>query len=144
MPTTRAAAEIGVGTIEFRQGDITEIQNGELGEFDYVIAHGVYAWVPPPVRDALLAAIHAHLAPDGLAFVSYNAHPGGYLRKTLREAGLWFAQGEPGAEAVATRAQELYRYLMQQRAGDGDPWGLGAREDAAAADRGAGVPARAR
>ncbi len=28
-----------------------------LGEFDYVIAHGVYSWVPANVRDGMLALI---------------------------------------------------------------------------------------
>ena len=34
-----------------------------LGEFDYVVAHGVYSWIAPAARDALLAACRAHLAP---------------------------------------------------------------------------------
>src|SRR4051794_16240668 len=119
-----AVAEIGLANVDLRQGDVTDLQHGELGTFDYVIAHGVYAWVPAPTRDALLTAIHSHLAADGVAFVSYNAHPGGYLRKLLREAGLWFARGVPGGPtAAAERAKELYRYLLEQRAGEGDPWG---------------------
>ena len=38
-----------------------------LAEFDFVIAHGVYAWIPEPVRYDLLAAIHSHLAADGIS-----------------------------------------------------------------------------
>src|SRR3954447_17448634 len=96
----RVVAEIGLGNVELRQGDILELADGSLGEFDYVIAHGVYAWVPPDVRDALLATCRAHLAADGLAYVSYNAYPGGYMRRALREAGLWFAHGERDPMAV--------------------------------------------
>jgi SAM-dependent methyltransferase len=120
----RAAEAVGLDGLEFRQGDLTALQNGELGEFDYVIAHGVYAWVPAATREALLASIHSHLAADGLAFVSYNAYPGGYLRRALREAGLWFARGEPGGPAeTAERARVLFRYLLEERADEGDPWG---------------------
>jgi SAM-dependent methyltransferase len=118
-----AAAEIGITNLELRQGDIAQLTNGELGEFDYVIAHGVYAWVPDPVRDALLASVHSHLAADGVGYVSYNAKPGGYMRQMLRDAGLWFARDEKGLEATAERAQVLYRFLYENRAGTTDWWG---------------------
>ena len=119
----RAVVGVGLDNVDLRQGDVMDLQAGELGEFDYVIAHGVYAWVPPDVRDALLAACRSHLAADGLAYVSYNAYPGGFLRRALREAGLWFSREEPDPVAAAERAQVLYRYLFEQRAGEGDPWG---------------------
>jgi SAM-dependent methyltransferase len=47
-----------------------------LGEFDYVIAHGVYSWVPPPLRESLLRLVSDALAPTGVAFISYNVFPG--------------------------------------------------------------------
>jgi SAM-dependent methyltransferase len=116
-------AEVGLDNVELRQGDVSALTEGQLGEFDYVIAHGVYAWIPEPVRDALLACAHSHLAADGVAYVSYNANPGGFMRRMLREAGLWFARGEHGATATAERAQELYRFLLDARAGTSDWWG---------------------
>jgi SAM-dependent methyltransferase len=120
----RAAIEaVGLDNVELRQGDVSTLRDGGLGEFDFVIAHGVYAWVPEPVRDDLLAAIHAHLAADGLAYVSYNANPGGHMRRALREAGLWFSEGaEPGVPR-AERARELYSFLLEHRAGTKDWWG---------------------
>jgi cyclopropane fatty-acyl-phospholipid synthase-like methyltransferase len=120
----RATIEaVGLGNVELRQGDVSELGDGGLGEFDFVIAHGVYAWVPEPVRDDLLRAIHAHLAADGLAYVSYNANPGGVMRRALREAGLWFSAGAaPGVER-AERARVLFRFLRDNRAGTSDWWG---------------------
>ena len=76
-----AIAEIGLGNIELRQGDLRDLADGSLGEFDYIVAHGVYSWIPADARDALLATIRASLAPDGVAYVSFNAHPGGYFRR---------------------------------------------------------------
>lgn len=116
-------AEVGVPNAELRQADVSELTHGELGEFDYVIAHGLYAWVPEPVRDAVLAACHSHLAANGLAYVSYNANPGGHLRRLFREAGLWFGADQPGAVAQAERAQELYRFLEAARSDADDWWG---------------------
>ena len=47
-----------------------------LGEFDFIIAHGVYSWVPAEVQEALLSAFRGLLAPDGVAYMSYNVYPG--------------------------------------------------------------------
>jgi len=59
--------------------------DGAFGEFDYIVAHGLYAWVPEPVRDKILAIAKAHLSPQGVAFVSYNTNPAGRMRQVLRE-----------------------------------------------------------
>lgn len=60
----------------------------EPGAFDYVIAHGVYSWVPDEVKERLLALCAQALAPAGVAFISYNVHPAwgliGSLRAVLR------------------------------------------------------------
>jgi hypothetical protein len=84
----------------------------------------VYAWVPADARDAVLATIGASLAPDGLAYVSYNAHPGGYFRRMLRDAGFWFARAA-GDDALArsAKAQQLYKFLQQHRATEADTYG---------------------
>ena len=119
----RTIAAVGLDNIELRQADVLDLTDGELGEFDYVLAHGVYAWVPPEVRDALLAACRSHLTADGLAYVSYNAHPGGHIRRMLREAGQWYGRGEPDLVSRMGRAQELYRFLEWARAGAPDWWG---------------------
>jgi len=119
----RAIAEIGLTNVELRHGDVRAVTG--LGEFDYVIAHGVYSWVPPDARDALLATIREHLVANGIAYVSYNAEPGGYFRRMLRDAGLWHARGEdPGDDvARAHKAQELYKFLEQHRVTSADTYG---------------------
>lgn len=56
----------------------------ELGLFDYVIAHGVYSWVPEGIRGDVLAVIRGALAENGIGFLSMNALPGWELRRALR------------------------------------------------------------
>nr|WP_244959082.1 class I SAM-dependent methyltransferase [Novosphingobium marinum] len=53
--------------------------------FDYVVVHGLYAWVPPQVREGILELLDHVLSDNGVAFVSYNAIPGGHFRKMLRD-----------------------------------------------------------
>ncbi len=74
----------GLTNIRFQQLDLMEIRP-DFGQFDYIIAHGLYAWVPRPVQDKLLAVCNQNLSPNGVAFISYNANPGGHVRRALRD-----------------------------------------------------------
>lgn len=78
------AAALGLGNVELRTLDV---RAAEPAEYDFVIAHGVYSWTPPDVRDAALALAGRSLAPHGVAFVSFLCHPGGFLRTMVREIG---------------------------------------------------------
>jgi SAM-dependent methyltransferase len=118
-----AAAAIGLGSLTLCHEDVRDLIDGRLGEFDYVVAHGVYGWMPPDASDALLATVAASLARAGIAYVSYNAQPGGYFRRMLRDAGLWHARGITAPLDRAEKAQELYRFLMARRATPDDPYG---------------------
>src|SRR5690242_11489062 len=44
-----AIQEAGLTNVKLLHKDILEI-DAEFGEFDYIIAHGVYSWVPPQVQ----------------------------------------------------------------------------------------------
>src|SRR5271166_5846265 len=46
--------ELGLTNARIFQSDLLNV-GAELGQFDYIIAHGLYAWVPEPVRERLLA-----------------------------------------------------------------------------------------
>ena len=125
----QAIAEIGLGNVELRHGDVREL--GELGTFDYIVAHGVYSWIPPDAREALLSSIRSFLNPQGIAYVSFNAEPGGYFRRMLRDVGLWHARDVPAGDAAARaeKARELYRFLKEHRVTSADTFGqLLARE----------------
>ena len=76
----RRIAELGLSNIALVQEDLAALSPSH-GSFDYIIAHGVYSWVPPEVRDALLALGGKRLTPNGVMFVSYNALPGCRIRQ---------------------------------------------------------------
>ena len=78
------AAALGLSNIEIRECDVLDLP-ADLGEFDYIVAHGVYSWVPAPVRDALMSVFARHLAPEGIAYLNFNALPGGHLRDLPRD-----------------------------------------------------------
>ena len=117
LPVERAQARIrdlGLTNIRIFQGDMLEA-GPELGRFDYIVAHGFYSWVPAPVRDRLLALCSELLTPDGIAFVSYNALPGSYLRKILRDAMLFRAHGIEEAEQSVTAGMDFLHAVSAAR-----------------------------
>ncbi|MCB2076791.1 MAG: class I SAM-dependent methyltransferase [Novosphingobium sp.] len=79
------AAAAGLDNIELIHGSITDL-GPEIGQFDYIICHGVYSWVPDAVRDRIMQICGNHLSPRGVAYISYNVLPGWRLYQTLRDA----------------------------------------------------------
>lgn len=78
-------AQVGLKNVELRVFDIASI-DASFGEFDYIVCHGVYSWVPGAVQDAILRVCSEHLAPNGVAYVSYNTYPGWKAREIVRDA----------------------------------------------------------
>jgi methyltransferase-like protein/2-polyprenyl-3-methyl-5-hydroxy-6-metoxy-1,4-benzoquinol methylase len=103
---------LGLSNINLRRQSLTDLRSKD-GGFDYIICHGVYSWVPEQVRDAILRIARENLAPNGVAFISYNVQPGWRLRQTLRDA-LALHVGPHGSlrERVA-RAREMLSFLEQ-------------------------------
>ena len=130
-----AAAEITNVRVEV--GDILEAARSLDEPFDYVVAHGVYAWVPIPVRDALMALIGRVLSPDGVAYLSYNALPGGHLRQMVREMTLHEVEGiaDP-AERYAAATQFMMAFSTPH---DDDPSALAALRTIAAKTAASGI-----
>ncbi len=137
-----AAAEagaLGLANVRLLQGDVAALPD-DLGRFDYVIAHGLYSWVPLPVRDGLLAAARALLAPHGVAYVSYNAYPGSYLRDMVRDVLRFHVERVDDPAQRIGQARSLMELIV---AANREP-GAGRLHAAAARPAGlGGVPRRA-
>ena len=102
----------------------------DAGGFDYVIAHGVYSWLPAPARDRLLALCARALARGGVAYVSYNALPGGRVaRGAARHAALPHrrVRGPGRADRAGPRAAALPARGLAARAGATPPGRAAAR-----------------
>ena len=125
----RLATSLELSNIDLLQRDIQDLP-ADLGEFDYIIAHGVYSWVAGPERDALMSAFARHLAPAGIAYLNFNAYPGGHLRALARDMMRFrlAAHDEPSAHVedalrylrLVARAQPeeaTYRRILEEEIG---------------------------
>lgn len=80
----RDVSDMGLQNISLAAKSIDAIDDA-YGQFDYIICHGVYSWVPPEIQDAILRVCSRNLAPSGIAYVSYNAYPGWHQRGMVRD-----------------------------------------------------------
>ena len=112
------ARELGLANAELRHADLMELPS-DLGEFDYVIAHGLYSWVPAPVRDRILKICADHLAPQGVAYVSYNTFPGGRVRQMIRDMMRFHVRDFPEPERRIAQSRSLVKFLAEGHTAEG-------------------------
>ncbi len=121
------ATDLHLSNLTLLQQDLRVVPK-RLGMFDYIIAHGVFSWVPPAVRNGMLALIARRLAPQGIAFVSYNVYPGCYMRRMAWEI-LKFHTGEiDDPRTRLAEAQALIK-LMADPGNLEQPNNLGLRQE---------------
>jgi SAM-dependent methyltransferase len=113
------AAAMDLKNLDFVAADIAAVDPNSLGQFDYVIAHGVYSWVPDDVRDALLATIRGVLAPAGVAYVSYNTFPGWKSKQVMRDAMLLAGGAAQTPEDKVREARGMVEFLEDVAPPDG-------------------------
>ena len=108
----RQIAELSLANIRLAQMDLMEM-SAEAGTFDYIVAHGLYSWVPEPVRDKLMSLVRDLLAPQGVAYVSYNTLPGCRIREAIREMLLFHLRDTAGSKERIEKAREFLEALAQ-------------------------------
>ncbi|HEX6730153.1 MAG TPA: class I SAM-dependent methyltransferase [Pyrinomonadaceae bacterium] len=96
--------------LELRQLDLIDTPS-TLGEFDYIIAHGLYSWVSSDVRDRIMEIIHFSLAPQGVAYISYNVYPGCRLREIAREMMLFHTRDVSDPKERVAQGRALLKWL---------------------------------
>ncbi len=103
---------LGLTNIEIRNANILELGD-DLGDFDYIIAHGVYSWVTREVRDKVLSICRNQLRPHGVAFLSYNTLPGWKMRGMIREMMNFHIAAIPDPEDRLVQARRLLEFLAE-------------------------------
>lgn len=102
----------------------------DFGAFNYIIAHGVYSWVPNDVQERILAICARQLAPGGIAYISYNTLPGWRMRGAVREAMRYHTRQFPDAKTRVTQARAMLDFLAESVQSDNSAYGMMLRSEA--------------
>jgi SAM-dependent methyltransferase len=110
------AQSAGLANIRFVEASFDELlapRFADLGDFDVIALHGIYSWVAPAVRRAIVAFADARLRTGGALYVSYNAAPGWMPRAPLQRLIFEYAKRHPTAPRDATA--EAFRFAKAMK-----------------------------
>ncbi len=108
---------LGLTNIRLHAMSLADIGDS-FGQFDYIIAHGVYSWVSSEIREKLMALCARHLSPMGVAYISFNTLPGSSTRAAVREMIRFHTRSTPSLINQISKARALLTFLsaaMEQR-----------------------------
>ena len=111
-------AKLKLSNVALQTGDLLELGaefRDRHGPFDYILTHGIYGWTPPQVGEKVLELARLCLAPDGVAFVSYNTLPAGHIRQMVRDMLLYHTGGIDDPQERLKSAREFLTVLALGR-----------------------------
>jgi methyltransferase-like protein/ubiquinone/menaquinone biosynthesis C-methylase UbiE len=110
--------KLGLNNVTLQQLDVLKTPD-DVGIFDYIIAHGVYSWVPAEVREKMMSICSRHLSEQGLAYISYNAYPGNHLRDVIRRMMRFHVERFEGPADKVRQARALVKFAAEAKAKPG-------------------------
>jgi methyltransferase-like protein/SAM-dependent methyltransferase len=112
---------LGLNNIQLRHLDILEVRE-DLGEFDYIISHGVFSWVPAAVQDRMLEICRRQLAKNGIGYISYNTYPGWHIRGIVRDMMHFHGTQFRDPTTQLAQAKALVEFVANASRGDNTPY----------------------
>lgn len=104
--------QLALANIEFRQQSLMDLDGGE-GEFDYIIAHGLFSWAPEDARLRIVQLCGELLSPRGVAVISYNAYPGCHARDQVRAMMQYHTAGLDDPQQQIDEAKSMLQFMIE-------------------------------
>lgn len=118
----KAISESGLTNVTLHHQDILTF-DGAGKKFDYIIVHGIFSWVPEPVREKILSLCDTLLTENGVAYISYNALPGWHMRGAIRDMMLFHTAQFPDVQQRIGQSRALVKFLADSIPADNNPYG---------------------
>jgi methyltransferase-like protein/SAM-dependent methyltransferase len=117
------ATVLNLQNARFQKANVMEI-GPDFGEFDYIVSHGVFSWVPQPVADKILEVSCKNLSPNGVSYISYNTLPGWHMRGMIRDMMCFHTRQFKRSEVRVRQARALLKFLADSVPGEKNPYGI--------------------
>ena len=96
--------------------------DASFGQFDYILCHGVFSWIPPEAQLCVLQICQDRLSVDGVAYISYNAYPGWFTRGLVRQMMLPYVSQLSDPTSRIQQARALLAFMLQSTEGQNTPY----------------------
>ncbi len=98
------ACSAGIENAYFYDDSFAEfLTRNDLPAFDFITLHGIYSWISPENRQAIVRFIRKTLKPGGLVYLSYNAMPGWASMMPLRRLLVEHAAAQGSSQSLQAR-----------------------------------------
>jgi methyltransferase-like protein len=116
---TKLSAELDLRNVTLVHQDIMDV--GSCAQpYDYIIVHGVYSWVPAPVRTRIMELMADNLAPQGVGYVSYNCLPRCHIRNIGRDVMRFHVREIADPRERVRQARAIISVMSGMAAGESD------------------------
>jgi methyltransferase-like protein/SAM-dependent methyltransferase len=116
------ASVLGLQNIQFESRNVMDI-GADFGQFDYIVSHGVFSWVPTEVADKILDVCCRNLTANGVAYISYNTLPGWHMRGMIRDMMCYHTQQFARPPIKIRQARALLKFLAEAVPSEKNPYG---------------------
>jgi SAM-dependent methyltransferase len=105
--------KLAVPNVALEQMDLMDA-DASLGKFDYIVAHGVFSWVPFAAQEKLFELCRELLSAAGIAYISYNTLPGWHSRRIVRDAMRYHALQFSDPQTQVAQARAILEFLARE------------------------------
>jgi SAM-dependent methyltransferase len=103
----------GLTNVQLQCADIQEMDVEALGKFDYIVLHGTFSWVSPETQDKILEICNKSLSPNGIVYISYNAYPGWYMQRVVRDLMIFHTEPVQNIRDKVVEARAVVDFVKQ-------------------------------
>jgi methyltransferase-like protein/SAM-dependent methyltransferase len=119
----RIIRKTGLSNVSLQHTSIADIDDS-YGQFDYILCHGVFSWVPRDLQEKIFEVCAHRLSANGIAYISYNTYPGWHMRGMIRDMLRYHAFRFDTPEQRIGQARALMDFLAQSAKQDGGAYSV--------------------
>jgi SAM-dependent methyltransferase len=105
------AEAAGTRNVHFFDDSFEEFIDQDLPNFEFIVLHGIYSWISPKNRQAIVDFIRKKLKVGGLVYISYNALPGWSAARPMQ--ALMLRHGQQSSEPILNRIEQALNFTGQ-------------------------------
>jgi len=120
--------DLNLTNIQLRKLSILDADSS-LGQFDYIICHGVFSWVDSTVQEKILSLCNELLSPNGIAYISYNTLPGWNTVRSIRDMMKFHTSTIEDPQTKAQQARAVLDFVLAGLEGNSTPYANFLREE---------------